>query len=69
MTVAALDTDADGIEELLVGSGAGRISEVKTIRTSNGVGATSFQPFGTFQGGVSVAGGDFDNDGTPEIAI
>ncbi|MFA5185227.1 MAG: L,D-transpeptidase family protein [Patescibacteria group bacterium] len=65
--LAAGDLDGDKVDEIIVGSGPGRVSEVK-IYSSDGLPWGSFRPYPTaFQGGVRVAAGDMDGDGKAEI--
>jgi uncharacterized delta-60 repeat protein len=68
-TVATADTDGDGDDEIVVGQGAGAGSEVRTFSFNAGSPSlqTSFKAYGTFTGGVSVAGADIDGDGDDEV--
>ena len=71
--VAAGDTDANGIDDVIVGAGAGGGSRVQVYSGSaNGVVTTStlndfFAYSSAFTGGVVVAAGDRNADGDDEI--
>ncbi len=68
ITVATGDFGGDGVDEIVVGSGPGRVAEVRIFRRDGSV-INSFRPYGdTFFGGVSVASGDIEGDGLEEIA-
>ncbi|MBV8960479.1 MAG: VCBS repeat-containing protein [Actinobacteria bacterium] len=64
--VTAGDLDGDGVDEIVVGSGAGVPSQVY-IYSADGTLRSSFAPYQNFTGGVSVAIGDVTGDGTPDI--
>src|SRR5581483_1933016 len=64
--VTAGDLDGDGVDEIVVGTGAGVPSQVY-IYSADGSLRGNFAPYGAFAGGVSVAIGDVNGDGTPEI--
>lgn len=65
--VATADTNDDGVDEIVVGAGAGRKPEVKIFTKSGSRLATFTAYSGTFRGGVHVAGGDLNGDGADEI--
>ncbi len=64
--LAAGDVDGDGKDELVVGSGPGRIAEVR-VYTMDGKMIGQFSPYGKFAGGVRVAVGDLDGDHHADI--
>lgn len=64
--VATGDINADGLAEIIVGSGPGIESTVKIFK-ANGDLITSFTPYPKFTGGVRVASDDINGDGKPEI--
>lgn len=67
--IAAGDLDGDGIDEIVVAPGPGAPPEVK-IFSSDGTLVRSFFPYDkAFRGGVSVAVGDLNGNGTAEIVI
>lgn len=66
--LAAGDLDADGVDEVIVGSGPGRSAEIR-IYNVEGQLLRRFWPYpSSFKGGVRVAAGDMDGDGRAEIA-
>lgn len=65
--VAAGDVNGDGKDEIITGSGNGRIAEVK-VYTAYGKELSHFRPYGnTFNKGIKIASGDIDADGISEI--
>jgi len=67
--VAAGDVDGDGSQEIIVGPGPGGGPHVRVLRT-DGSPVVEFMAFDPkFTGGVFVAAGDFDFDGTSEIVV
>jgi hypothetical protein len=68
VTVAAADTDPDGFDEIIIGTGVGVVGRVR-IFTGTGELIRSFKPFGNFKGGLFVAGGDVDCDCVAEVLV
>jgi len=68
ISVATGDVTGDGIEDIIVGSGAGSSPVVKIYNGKTLAEVGSFTPFSaTFHGGVTVAVGDVDGDGRKDI--
>ncbi len=69
VNVAVADIDGDGADEIITAPGFGGVPLVKAFRP-DGTLVAAFLAFdaGMTQG-VSVTGGDFDGDGTEEIAV
>ncbi len=69
LTIATADIDGDGVDEIVVGSGAGHSPQV-SVYTSSGEERAKFFAFPvSFTGGVEVAAGDLDGNGTSEIYV
>lgn len=67
-TGAVGDLDGDGVAELLAGSGPGAAPSIRVLR-SDGTLLRTLRPLpSSLRGGINVAVGDLDGDGTPEIA-
>ena len=66
-SVAVADFNRDGLPELVVGAGPGGGPHVRIFNTDGDVVGSFFAYAPIFSGGVSVATGDVDGDGTPEI--
>ncbi len=68
VNVAAGDINGDGFADILTGAGPGGGPHVKAFSGANlGELASYFAFDAAFRGGVSVAAGDFNNDGTDEM--
>ena len=67
VNVAAGDLDGDGIDEIVAGAGVTGGPHVRVF-DQNGVRLSQFFAYAeSFRGGVNVAAGDLDGDGTDEI--
>ena len=67
---AVADVNGDGTPDVIVGSGPGTASLVRVIDGSTGKELFSVTPFeSSFTGGVFVAAGDVNGDGTPDVVI
>lgn len=65
--VATGDIDGDGVEEILVGSGRGRMTEVRVF-TMQGQQLVALAPYDAgFKGGIHVAAADLNGDGRADI--
>ena len=66
--IAGADFDGDGIDEIVTGPGKGSAPEVRIFDAQTGTLLRSFFAYApAFTGGVNVATGDVDGDGTPDI--
>jgi VCBS repeat protein/FG-GAP repeat protein len=69
VSVAAGDVDGNGKAEIVAAAGPGRPGEVRVF-DADGRQESSFLPFGSgYEGGLSVAAGDLNADGRPEIVV
>ena len=69
VTVAAGDVDGDGRDDIVTGAGPGGGPHVKAFDAADLSVLLNFFAYDPgFRGGVLVAAGDFDGDGTAEIA-
>jgi hypothetical protein len=74
---AAGDFDGDGRDELVVAPDGGGSARVIVLKAGGDSASLSFSPVANFfaiddpnyRGGASVAVGDFDGDGTPDLAV
>src|SRR5207248_2673372 len=68
--VATADVNNDGIPDIIVGSGAGRVGEVRVFDGAS-AGAAMLDDFfpegGVYRNGLNVAAGDVDADGNVDI--
>src|SRR5262249_46261908 len=67
VSVAAGNVDGAGFDELITGAGPGGGPHVKAFRTDGSLAASFFAYDASFSGGVQVAAGDVNGNGTAEI--
>ena len=68
--VAAADLDGDGVAEIITAPGAGGGPRVRVFDGRSGAPLAGFMAYApAFTGGVSVTAGDFDGDGTADVAV
>jgi hypothetical protein len=67
--VVRADVTADGVPDIIVGSGAGIQSRVRIWDGQTHALIFDTVAFADFSGGVVVATGDIDGDGTPDVII
>ncbi|MCU0702582.1 MAG: VCBS repeat-containing protein [Fimbriiglobus sp.] len=70
LSTAIADINADGVPDFFVGAGAGGGPRVSVFDGVTGLETTTFfaySPF--FTGGVSIAAGDMNGDGTPDMVV
>src|SRR3990167_9008045 len=67
VSIAAGDTDGDGRDEVIAGSGAGREAAVRIFRADGTLRRELIVFPSSFRGGVTVAAVDLDGDGDDEI--
>lgn len=68
VNLAIGDTNGDGFGDIITGAGAGGGPHVKVFNGATGAEMASFYAYDpAFGGGVRVAAGDFNNDGTDEL--
>jgi fibronectin-binding autotransporter adhesin len=63
------DVTGDETKDIVVGTGAGASGHVKVFDGQTGAEIRSFFAFEGFNGGISVAAGDIDNDGRADIIV
>ena len=68
--VATADFNRDGVQDYVVGSGPGGVTNVQVLDGKTGTVLFSVQPFeSSFTGGVYVAAGDLNGDAIPDLVI
>ena len=68
--VACADFDGDGRADLIISTGQGPQTRVRTFNAINGVTMMDLAPFGDADtGGAFVAGGDVNGDGRPDLLL
>ncbi|HJZ59772.1 MAG TPA: VCBS repeat-containing protein, partial [Gemmataceae bacterium] len=63
------DVTGDGVADLIVGTGPGRVAEVRVYDGVSHSLARTYTPFADFTGGTFVSAGDFNNDGFTDVVI
>jgi autotransporter-associated beta strand protein len=63
------DVNGDGVPDLIVGSGPGRVAEVRVFDGVSHDQVMTFSPFADFTGGTFVATGDFNGDGFGDVVV
>lgn len=70
VNVATGDVDADGVDEIIVGSGGGRTGEVLVVEPDGTKLEIRYTPFGkNFTGPVDVSTTDWEQDGKAEVMV
>jgi hypothetical protein len=68
--VTSADFNNDGVADLVAGTGPGQATQVVVLDGKSQAVLTTISPFeAAFTGGVFVAAGDIDGDGTADLAI
>lgn len=68
--VASADFNGDGVKDVVVGTGPGTPTRVRILDGKTLTQLFSVEPFETaFTGGVYVAAGDVNGDGTPDLVV
>jgi hypothetical protein len=67
--VAQADFNGDGTPDVAVGTGPGVQARVRVLNGKDGSELFTLAPFDQFAGGVFVAAGDVNGDGTPDLVI
>lgn len=70
VSVAGIDTDGDGKDEIVVGLGSGNTPLVRVYNRNGVTIDRNMQAFATtFRGGVNVTAGDTDGDGDEDVIV
>ena len=67
--IAVADLDGDGFSEVITGSGPGARANIRIFDGITGRETDSFETFDGYLGGIRVAVGDTNADGTPDIVV
>ncbi len=70
VNVATGDTDGDGVDEIIVGTGGGITGTVRVIESTGEKSTRELSPFGKkFTGPIDVSSTDWEEDGKDEIMV
>lgn len=69
LSVAVVDVDGDGSDEIITGPGAGGGPHVRAFRPDGTLMMEFFAFDASMTQGISLAGGDFNGDGRDELAV
>ncbi len=69
LNIAAGDLLGNGVEDIIVGTGAGTEGEVVIYNSATLAKVATLVPFGVFTGGVAVAAGDVTGSGPEELIV
>ena len=68
--IAAADFNRDGRADVVATTGVGVQTRVRVIDSAGGTALTDYAPYeDAYTGGVYVAAGDFNGDGTPDVVV